>query len=229
MASADGLYQMDYTEKIQVGVKGDIVINAGVYKGRYQTWIEDIKDDAVGLIYPHIKDNLLPIYRDLQFEFIMEDSGALYVFEMFVNRVQLHGGNTILWARQAGYSKRIQRRQFLRVECFFDIMIFHLGYEARKPMSSKWHPAKAIDISLGGYRFKLSKADAGGLTFKTDDLILLLFTLSEQQYMLSGRGTRIVQTEDMWEVGVGFDSVPASVEKKLFGYIRKQEMLSRDE
>jgi len=229
MAYSSYLFQQDYTYKMQVGVKGDIVINAGIYKGRYGTWVEDIKDDLAGFAYPLIKGALLPVYKDLEFEFVMEDGIALYVFEMSVRRVEMHGGFAIMWANQLDYPKRIQRREFLRVSCFWDIMIFHLGYEISKPMFSMWLPAKAIDISLGGYRFKLSKADAGDMTFETNDRILILFTLSEGQYMLSGRGTRIVQTDNMWEVGVGFDSMPSSLEKKLFGFIRQQEMLTRDE
>ena len=229
MALFDSLYQKDYTYKMQVGVKGDIVINAGVYKGRYSTWVEDVKEESVGLAYPLVKGTLLPIYRDLEFEFIMEDGSALYVFDMSVKRVEMQGSFSILWARQLDYPRRIQRRGFLRVSCFWDIMIFHMGYETDNPMTSRWHPAKAIDISLGGYRFKVSKADVGDLTFDSDDRILVLFTLAEQQYMMSGRGTRIVQTDKMWEVGVGFDSMPSSLEKKLFEFIRQQEMLTRDE
>ena len=229
MAWINDLLNQDYTDKMQVGLKGEIVINAGVYKGRYPTWIEEIKDKVAGFSYPIIKGALLPLYRDLEFEFIMEDSSALYIFEMSVRRVETRGNIAILWAEQLDYPRRIQRRGFLRVPCFWDILIFPLEYEKKKPMSSRWHPAKAIDISLGGYRFKLSKAEARGLRFETNDRILILFTLLEKRYMLCGKGTRIEQTADAWEVGVGFDSLPSNLEKKLFEYIRQQEMLLRDE
>ena len=220
---------VDYTYKMQVGVKGEIVINAGVYKGRYLSSVEYIKGETIGFAHPLMKGMLLPVYRDLDFEFVMEDSSALYVFEMSVKRVEMQSGLAVMWAYQLDYPKRIQRRGFLRVSCFWDIMVFHLGNEMNQPMSTKWCPAKAIDISLGGYRFKVSKAEAGGLTFESNDRILMLFSLSENQYMLTGRGTRIVQTPDMWEVGVGFDSLPSNMEKKLFEFIRQQEMLSKDE
>ena len=219
----------DYSYKMQIGVKGEIVINAGIYKGRYKSSVEDFKDEIVGFSHPFLGGGMLPVYRDLEFQFIMEDGSALYIFDMSVKRVERQGGFAIMWASRHDYPKRIQRREFLRVPCFWDIMVFHLGYEMSKPMFSKWHPAKAIDISLGGYRFKINKADISDMTFETDDSILVLFTLSEKQYMLSGKGTRIIQTADLWEVGVVFDSMPASLEKKLFGFIRQQEMLMRDE
>ena len=229
MAWMNDLFQQDYTYKMQVGIKGEIVINAGVYKGRYVSRVEDIKDEIVGFAHPLIRGALLPAYKDLDFDFIMEDSGALYVFAMSVKRVEKQGNLAILWAYQLDYPRRIQRRGFLRVSCFWDIMIFHLGREMHEPMSSTWRPAKAMDVSLGGYRFKLDKAEAGSLTFETDDRILVYFTLLGRQYMLSGRGTRIVQTAGAWEVGVEFDSLPSSMEKKLFEFIRQQEILLRDE
>jgi len=205
------------------------VINAGIYKGRYASRVEDMKGDAVGFAHPLMGGSLLPAYRDLNFEFIMEDGSALYMFDMAVRRVDMQSGLPIMWANLLDYPRRIQRRQFLRVACFWNIMIYHMGLELREPMSAKWLPAKAIDISLGGYRFKLSKAEAGNLTFESDDRILVFFTLSEKQYMLPGRATRVVLTKDVWEVGIGFDSLSSSMERKLFEFIRQQEIMWRDE
>jgi c-di-GMP-binding flagellar brake protein YcgR len=214
---------------MQVGVRGKIQINAGIYKGHYSSGVEDIKGDAVGFAHPLISGALLPVYRDLDFDFIMEDGSALYVFPMAVKRVEIQGGVSIMWANIASDPKRIQRRQFLRVSCFWDLLIFHIGHELRKPMSEKWLPAKAIDVSLGGYRFKISKEDSGELVFETDDRILVYLVLDADQLMLTGKATRVVREDGFWEVGVGFDSMPAKIEKKLFEFIRQQEILWRDE
>jgi c-di-GMP-binding flagellar brake protein YcgR len=219
----------DYTYKLQVGVKGEIVINAGIYKGRYASRVEDMKGDIVGFAHPLMSGALLPAYRDLNFDFIMEDGSALYVFDMAVRRVDMQSGLPIMWAYHLDYPKRIQRRNFLRVSCLWNIMIYHVGRELKEPMSSKWLPAKAIDISLGGYRFKLTKGDAGDLTFEPDDRILVVITLSDKQYLLSGRTTRIVKSGDSWEIGIGFDSLSSNMEKRLFEYIRQQEIMWRDE
>jgi c-di-GMP-binding flagellar brake protein YcgR len=214
---------------MQVGVKGEIIINAGIYKGRYASRVEDMKGDSVGFAHPLMGGALLPAYRDLNFNFVMEDISALYVFDMAVRRVEMQSGIPIMWAYPLDYPKRIQRREFLRVSCLWNIMVYHMGRETEEPMSSKWLPAKAIDVSLGGYRFKISKAEAGDLTFESDDRILVFFTLSEKQYMLSGRATRIVVNDGNWEVGVGFDALSSSMEKKLFEFIRQQEIMWREE
>jgi c-di-GMP-binding flagellar brake protein YcgR len=228
-ANAKEVPLQDYAYKMQVGVKGEIVINAGIYKGRYASRVEDIKNDIVGFAHPLIGGALLPAYRDLNFDFVMEDGSALYVFPMSVRRVEMQSGLPVMWADMTDYPQRIQRRQFLRVSCLWDILVFHMGFELREPMSSKWMPAKAIDISLGGYRFKISKEEAGPVAFETEDQILVYFTLYEKQYALAGKATRIVFENGSWEVGVSFDSLPAVVEKKLFEFIRQQEIIWRDD
>jgi c-di-GMP-binding flagellar brake protein YcgR len=221
--------QQDYFSKMRVGIKGEIQINAGIYKGHYLSREEDMKGDAVGFAHPLTSGALLPVYRELDFDFIMEDGSALYIFPMAVRRVEIQDGVPIMWADIANYPKRIQRRQFLRVSCLWDVLIFHVEYELREPMSGKWLPAKAIVVSLGGYRFKISKEDAGGLVFEKDARMLLYFTLGDAQSILAGKVTRVEREGGFWIVGVGFDSLPAKVEKKLFEFIRQQEILWRDE
>ena len=108
-------------------------------------------------------------------------------------------------------------------------MIFHVGCELSEPMSAKWLPAKAIDVSLGGYRFKILKEDVRGLSFNTDDRILLYYTLDEAQIILAGKATRVLTEGGFWIVGVEFDFLPAKIERKLFEFIRQQEILWRDE
>lgn len=95
-------------------------------------------------------------------------------------------------------------------------------------MSAAWMPAHAINISLGGYRFKLSREDAKGLTFERGDKILNFFTLSGKEYILAGSAMRIKPSVDTWEVGMAFDFLPAVMEKKLFEYIRQQELTWRE-
>jgi c-di-GMP-binding flagellar brake protein YcgR len=226
----DILPEQDYTLRMQVGKKGEIQINAGIYKGHYSSRVEDMKGDAVGFAHPLVSGALLPVYRELNFDFILEDGSALYIFPMAVRRVEMQSGLPVMWANMADYPKRIQRRQFLRVSCLWDILVFHVERELSEPMSVKWLPAKAIDISLGGYRFKISMEETGGFSFEMDDRILVHFSFADvPRVMLIGKVTRAVTEGGFWEIGVGFDSLSAKIEKKLFEFIRQQEMLWRDE
>jgi c-di-GMP-binding flagellar brake protein YcgR len=219
---------LDYSSKLQLGVKGEIAINAGIYKGRYLSQVEDFKGDAVGLAHPLMKGALLPAYREMNFTFTIEDGGALYVFEMSVRRVETQSSPPILWANINGYPKRVQRRQFLRIACLWDIIVFHMENEMKTPMTSEWLPAKAIDISLGGYRFVIDDDVADDLAFELGDRIFVRFELASAEHMQIGKVTRVVRNGGVWEIGVGFDSLPVSTEKKLFEYIRQHEIMSRE-
>lgn len=215
---------LDYTSKLQPGIRGEIVIDAGIYKGRYSSRVEDVRGDSVGFAHPLLKGALLPAYRDLDFVFILEDSGALFEFPMSVRRTDAKTGLPILWANLLDFPKRVQRRNFLRVSCLWDASIFQLSNEQNAPMAGKWFGAKIIDISLGGYRFKVS----GDIAFESGDKVLVRFLLGGKEYFLLGRVSRIISSQDVWEVGVELDSLAVSVEKKLFEFIRQQEILRRD-
>lgn len=215
---------LDYTSKLQPGIKGEIVIDAGIYKGRYSSRVEDVRGDTVGFAHPLMKGALLPAYREMNFVFVLEDSGALFEFKMAVRRVESKSGLPILWAVLLEYPKRVQRRNFLRVSCLWDVLIFPLNNEQSNAMSGRWTDAKIIDISLGGYRFKTPH----DLHFENDDKVLVRFTLGGKEYFLLGRVSRVIHLKTSWEVGVELDSLASSVEKKLFEFIRQQEMLGRE-
>jgi c-di-GMP-binding flagellar brake protein YcgR len=211
-----------------VGTLGEITIDAGIYKGHYPSRVEEIREDVIGFAHPMMKSVPLPAYREMHFAFTIEDNGALFVFDMSVRRVDTQSLAPILWGSIIGAPRRVQRRQFLRINCSWDVLIFHIENEARNPMDSKWLPARTIDISLGGYRFAIPDETAGSLIFESGDRILIRFELASQEQFHVGRATRIVHNKRAWEVGVRFDALPAITEKKLFEYIRQQERMNRE-
>jgi c-di-GMP-binding flagellar brake protein YcgR len=224
----ESVNEMDYTSRLQAGAAGEIAINAGIYKGHYPSRVEEIRGDMIGLSHPMMKSVPLPAYREMHFTFTIEDSGALFVFDMSVRRVDTQTLDPILWANITSAPKRVQRRQFLRINCSWDVSVFHIENEAKAPMDSKWLSAKTIDISLGGYRFAIPDETAGNLIFESGDRILIRFELASQEQFQVGRATRIVHNKKTWEVGVRFDALPAITEKRLFEYIRQQERVNRE-
>jgi c-di-GMP-binding flagellar brake protein YcgR len=222
---------INYSYKLRPGLNGEIVIDAGIYRGRYPSRVEEVTGDGIaGLAYPLFRSALLPVYRDLDFTFIFEDCGALYLFEMAVRKVDTQSGNVpLMWAAVFGDPRRIQRRQFLRVSCPWDVMAFHVEWEVRSPMSTRWINGRALDISLGGIRFKIMDGNADGHIFESGERMFVGFPLAGKQNFQLGRASRVVHVNSAWEIGVGFDSLPSSVERKLFEFIRQQEMMGRSE
>lgn len=215
---------LDYTSKLQPGIKGEIIIGAGIYKGRYPSRVEDVRGDSVGFAHPLLKGALMPAYREMNFVFVLEDNGVLFEFPMAVRRVDTKTGLPILWAILLDYPKRVQRRNFLRVSCLWSVGIFHLSGEQKTPMTGKWIDAVVIDISLGGYRFK-TQSD---VQCECGDKFLVRFTLAGKEYFLLGRASRVCTQKNTLEVGVELDCLAFSVEKKLFEFIRQQELFGRE-
>lgn len=228
MKKAEDASGYDYIAKLKPGLKGEMSINAGIYKGRYASRVEDVKNETVAFAHPLMKGVLLPVYRDLNFTFTLEDSAALYIYEFSVRRVEAQNGVHLLWADLDDEPKRVQRRQFLRIACFWNVTVFQVECEQKEPMTVTWRPAKALDISLRGTRFRMQKEIAGNLHFESGDDLMMRFGLFDKEYFQLGKATRIVQSETDWEVGMAFDSVPITIEKKLFEYIRQQEIMGRD-
>ncbi|MDR3331730.1 MAG: PilZ domain-containing protein [Synergistaceae bacterium] len=223
-------FELDYTSKLKIGAKGEVVVNAGIYKGRYPSSVQEKRDGkVVGLDHPLLLGALMPAYRDMEFTFVYEDGSALYMYDMAVIRVETHTGIPTLWAEICDEPKRVQRRQFLRVPCFWDILVFHVEYETRAPMSAAWIPAKAVDASLGGFRFKALDEVTEGIFFESGDRLFVGFDLAGRRNFQFGKASRIVHGKGSWEVGFGFDSLPAIIEKKLFEFIRQQETMGREQ
>lgn len=228
MASSWANIKVDFMSKLQPGVRAEVSVASGMYKGRYNTEIMEIKEDSIKMLHPLLRDGMLPFYRDMVFTLTVEDGGALYVYEMAVLRTGSKGGPN-LTAEIISEPQRIQRRSFLRIACSWEMSVFQIEKELASPMKVDWIAAKALDISLRGMRFRVDDSDAGDLTFDSGDRLMLSFELFGKKYYMSGSATRIVHEQKAWAVGVSFDSVAISVEKKLFEYIRQQEMLGRED
>jgi c-di-GMP-binding flagellar brake protein YcgR len=217
---------VDYTTRLNVGVRGDITLDAGMFKGHYKSVIEDVTEDMVGLAHPFLKGATIPVYRDMNFTFTIEDGSAMYVFEMAVVKADTSAAVPIMWAILTAQPKRIQRRQFLRVPCKWEILLFFIEYEKNNIMRARWMPSVAIDVSLGGYRFIFPDKDSEGLRFELGDMIFGRFTLASRSYFQMGRAVRVVHNDEhgRWEVSVNFDVLPMSVEKTLLEFIRQLEL-----
>ncbi len=67
------------------------------------------------------------------------------------------------------------------------------------------------------------------MKFESGDRLMISLKVFDKEYFLLGKATRIMHADHIWEVGLGFDSVAISVERKLFEYIRQQEIMGREE
>lgn len=217
-----------YIRKLKHGVKGNITVPSGANAGRYPTHVEEVKDDMIGFAHPILQGSFLPVYKNMNYEFTMDDGGALYVYEMAVVKVSKAAKPPIMWGEFISDPKRIQRRNYLRISCSWDVQVFPLELERRRPMSMKWLRARSLDISIRGTRFRTLDDLPSSMIFSSGDKLMIYFDLFDSEYYLIGGATRVVHDDQMWEVGMEFASVPSSLEKRLFEYIRQQEFKGRE-
>lgn len=218
-----------YIRKLKHGVKGDITVTSGTNAGRYPTHVEEVKDDMIGFAHPILQGAYLPVYKDLTFEFTMDDGAALYVYKMAVVKVSKATKPPIMWGEFIADPKRIQRRNYLRTSCLWDIQVFPLDIERKHPMSAKWLRARSLDVSIRGTRFVVIDELPHKMGFKTGDKLMIYIDVFDKEYYLIGGATRVAHKQQGLEVGVEFAAVPPSLEKRFFEYIRQQEIKGRQD
>lgn len=207
----------------RVGSKGDFRVDAGLYKGHYPTRVEDFREDVVVLAHPLFRGALLPVYRDMECELLVEEERAPLRVRVVVVRSDLRGAVPLLWVRPLGKPEKVQRRRFLRVGCFFELPLFPLDVEQRSPLEGQWLTAQAVDVSLGGLRFRLEHP----MTLHGQDRFLLRLPLGQAEYPVSVKLMRVGRFGEAWDVGAEFESLPRCAEKQLIDFIRVQERNAR--
>lgn len=209
----------DPTRGVRIGARGDFRIAAGLYKGHYPTRVEDMREDLLILGHPMFRGALLPVYRDMEFELLVEEEQAPLLIKMVAVRSDLRGAVPLLWGRLTAKPEKVQRRRFLRVGCFFEFSLFPLDVESRSPLEGRWLTGQAVDISLGGLRFRLEHP----LALRAQDRFLLRLPLGQEEYPVSARLMRVGRFGEAWDLGSEFESLPRCAEKTLIDFIRAQE------
>jgi c-di-GMP-binding flagellar brake protein YcgR len=207
---------------IPIGAKADIRVDAGLYKGHYPSRVEDLTEDAVSLAHPMFKGALLPIYRDMAFELLVEAERAPLIMRVLTLRTDLRGVVPLLLGRIQGEIQRLQRRRFLRLPWRQSIRAFPLDHEVQAPLEGHWFEAVTSDISLGGVRLRFLHRGR----FQPGDRLLLRLGLGEEgeAFLLVGKVMRLIgeQTGE-WDVGLEFESLPPFVERELMDFVRRLE------
>lgn len=207
----------------QIGGRCFLTVQAGLYKGKYPTRMEDVKDDLWAFAHPMRKGALLPLYREMAVTLLCEEQSCHLFAHATVVRSDMTGTVPLLWVRPEGNVERIQRRRFVRVPCLLDMMAFCLDFEEKNPLKGRWFAGKAADISLGGIRFRCSRS----AVFGEEDELFLCLALSEPFWVVTKVIRRSDLPDDVCEAGLEFQALPRVVEKALLDFIRRQELQKR--
>ena len=61
-----------------IGSKGTLIIDTGLYKGTYSTRLEDIRTGFLGVSHPTLRGALLPVMRNVELKVRIEADGGIY-------------------------------------------------------------------------------------------------------------------------------------------------------
>ncbi|MCX7828437.1 MAG: flagellar brake protein [Thermanaerothrix sp.] len=209
---------------LPVGAKGEFKVEDGLFKGTYPTRLEDQREDMLGLAHPMFKGALLPVYRDMECELVAEDNRSPVRVSCVVVRSDITGTVPMLWVKMFGPPERIQRRRYLRVPCLREFRLFPIEAEARSPLSGRWLKGTAVDMSLGGVRFRMDYP----YRLSHGDRFLCMLPLGDRPFPGLIKVMRADKTSDgLWDCGGAFEAVPRWAEKYIIEFIRTQELNSR--
>jgi len=211
----------------KVGVKADIHIDAGLYKGHYPSSLEETAGDLLGLAHPLRRQGLLPVYREVEMGLFLHDESAPLYMKVLSQRCDLSGPIPILWVRPVGSVEKIQRRRFVRVPCLLSTEFWVVDEELAQPFSGSWRKASLLDISLGGVRLQYREKKR---LLEKNMRTLFFLELQGVRFLCAGEVVWAPpqKGEGLFEVGVEFGGMMRSMEKALRLFIRQQEMSSKE-
>lgn len=188
---------------------------------RYRTRVEDSNANQVIVGAPFEKGAVAPIHVGTKIisEVIIsegKDQGR-YQAPCVVDRRLLLQNLPMVVLRIAGEWRKIQLRDFVRVNVFVDAKIFPESAAKRKKQKNG-EVGLIKDISGGGLLLS-SKT-----LFKHGKRILLSFSLEDKDFFCQGKVVRVREDETANEYGVSFLELDEGVRKEIIQFVYSRQL-----
>lgn len=198
-----------YKKKIKVNQNAQMKIIEGIYQGVYLTRIEDIAEDIIKIAVPIVQGQLVPINVGTKVEVLVLDYGKAYGFiSEVVDRQAVP--LPMLKIRFPQKVKKVQRRNFVRVESFLPVQ-----YSDQNKIKQK----KEVSIKTG----KTADVSGGGLCLSTIEPVE-----HGQQLWLSLQLPNKCTIEAIGKVVRVSDRIVQGTEKRYYSAIQFVEIDERD-
>jgi c-di-GMP-binding flagellar brake protein YcgR len=217
-----------------IGAKVELSITSGLYKGNYPSRLEEVEGDQVGVSYPMLKGNVLPVHRGTELQLKVETNDCFYQATASVGRNTRSEAVPLLWVKPVTSFEKIQRRMFVRVPCSIKGQAFFLSYERDLPDGEPapafppphWFPVRVADMSLGGMGVSIQKNLAAYCLEGSRYLVSL--TVGGTAFFVAGNLVKIFRTTATTiEAGLSYEGLTVFVERLMGSFIRQQELAVR--
>ncbi len=156
-------------QPLRVWEKIEIVIGDGNECGRYMARIEDFIEEGLIVSNPEFVEGATRLRSSAEVRVFITRRDAVYRFYSRIKRVTIRGEQLILLSKPR-YLKRVQRRQFVRIDLLRDVtfaVIKKRREDTCRTAKLHWRDARSCNLSGGGMFLR------GSREIPKDSLLLL--------------------------------------------------------
>lgn len=191
----------------------------------YKALIIDMDDDYIKINLPVCEDEYLMLYKSDKVEiYCYTEDGQCYNFYCDVIS-KGREGNIIYYKLTSPYNiKKIQRRDYVRVQVLREIEYKNLTEMKDKAEIFEFKKGIMVDLSGGGLKIKTNER------LKKHDHVIIRIQLENSRIEVHGEVVRVESTPDKERLcGIKFTDINESeidrIVKELFEIMRKQRMV----
>ncbi|WP_457626171.1 flagellar brake protein [Persephonella sp.] len=207
------------TKDIELFQRGRITIDSRVYDAslfdkdeKYMYWaLFDISS------LPEIKG------KKVKIQFLRRDD-AIYLLEGEVVDTFSEKGRLILKIPHHSEMKRVQRRQYARIEVDFPVSIKKIS---DKGIEDKWITLDAKDISGGGIKVCTGLSSRERLNMPVGTELWLSFRLDGKQMNFKGVVVNISERKTTVCYGIKFTNITSKDETHIINYVKREQQKLR--
>ncbi|MBK3331835.1 PilZ domain-containing protein [Persephonella atlantica] len=162
--------------------------------------------------------------KTVKIQFLRRDD-AIYVMEGTVSEIITEGEKTVLKIPHHSELKRIQRRQYARIEVDMPVSV---GRISENSSEVKWLEGNAKDISAGGMRICIPASQRIKFNLSIGTEIWLNFSLEGRDFQLKGTVVNILERKTTICYGIKFSNIKSKEETHIINFVKKQQQKMRN-
>jgi len=163
--------------------------------------------------------------KTVKVQFTRRDD-AIYVLEGEVDDVIVEDNKVVLKMHHHGDMKRIQRRQYARIEVDIPVTVGRISEQ--NPADIKWLPANAKDISAGGIRICVPLSERLKLNLSIGSELWISFNLDGKPMELKGTVVNILEKKTTICYGIKFTNIKSKDESHILCFVKKEQQKLRN-
>ncbi|WP_457638857.1 flagellar brake protein [Persephonella sp.] len=163
--------------------------------------------------------------KTVKIQFLRRDD-AIYILEGKVEDIITEGGKVVLKIPHHTEMKRIQRRQYARIEVDMPVTVGKISPE--KPDKVEWLTGEAKDISAGGIRICVPSSQRLKFNLTIGSQLILSFQLDGSRMQLKGVVVNILERKTTICYGIKFTNIKSKEESYILNFVKKEQQKLRN-